>query len=292
MTWMDDAAKTYRSGGEPRRQCQVHDDHDRSHLVEVNLVGPCAAVPDFPAIQQRLATSFTIAVYDWEEYDAGRVGYCPGAGEVPRSIDLQGRWEGWFTLLALDILASGKPTAPVLDFGANAGWYTLLAASLGHPVLAIEGDADIVELLWKGIDVNQFADRVTVADAWIDDRTERLPRRGAQQRIRFVKIDVEGAEGDVIDTLDVLLVNRQIDHLLIEITPAFSGADMAEEMIEDLAAYGYEARFAPDKEWFGAGWMGTFEADPLLATLAQPPVEVGHFDRNPEQRTVLFSRVS
>ncbi len=292
MTWLDEAAETYRSGGEPRRQCRVHDDHDRSHLVDINLVGPCPAVPDYPAIPQRLATSFTMAVYDWETYDAERDGYCPGAGEVPRSIDLQGRWEGWFTLLALDILASGKPTAPVLDFGANAGWYTFLAASLGHPVLAVEGDADITELLYEGIAVSGFANLVTVADGWITDATGQLSRRGSQQRIRLVKVDVEGEEPAVVNTLDLLLVNHQIDHLLVEITPAFTGPDDAENMIEDLAAYGYEARFAPDKDWFGAGWMPAFEADPLGSTLAQPPVEVGHFDRNPEQRMVLFSRVS
>lgn len=288
MTRIDEAAEVYRAQP-PRRQCQ-HGcrDHDSLLYIDVDVSGPCDAVPDYPTIPDGLGVKFEMAVFNPDHFDFQREGYCPAVDEVALSVLAQGRWEGWYTALMLDILALGPAGSTVIDFGASVGWYTLTAAAAGHQVLAVEGDADIAKLLAASVAHNEFEDRVVVAEGWIDAHTQPVP----SVPVRFVKIDVEGEELVVLATLFDLIGRKSIDFLLVEVSPEFTGWANADLLMGTMASAGYEARFAPDKEWAAEGWMPAFEAAPLYSTLAQPVVPEHHFRDHPVQRNILFSRFS
>lgn len=153
---------------------------------------------------------------------------------IQRYVYYFGRWEptisGWFCGYV-------RPGDVVVDVGANVGWYTLLAAKLVGPtgrVIAVEASPSIAERLRSNVALNPaVADRVTVfncaagdregsvpiylADAENTGKTSLLAVTGATaedtvpmkplaaildgvelSKVRVIKIDVEGAEPQVI----------------------------------------------------------------------------------------------
>ncbi len=62
----------------------------------------------------------------------------------------------------------------VLDVGANIGIYTLLAAKRGARVFSIEADPDNARDLRRHVEINGFADRVTVFEMAATDRAQTL----------------------------------------------------------------------------------------------------------------------
>lgn len=169
-----------------------------------------------------------------------------------------------------------RPGDCVLDIGANVGYYSLLAASLvgpGGSVHAFEPCVTVLARLQQNVALNPqaavtihplaLADRVQsapffiasdrhtglsslrdlgaktqrVADvptAPLDDLREKLPP------VRLVKLDVEGAELQVLQGARELLTRDQPD-LLLELTDAFLRqlGGSAQQVCELLTRLGY-----------------------------------------------------
>ncbi len=254
----------------PVHQCQRGCDRHSFTILPVTFRGVNPHVPDWPPVPDRLAVDFKIAAFN----PTGEgTGYCPGAGELPSSLRVHGWWEPFSTLLMLDIL-HGQRAPSVFDFGANAGWFTFAAVAAGAAVLAFEGDSDELAALDAGIAANRFNDRVSVRPLWIDARTPPSLPVGT---IRFVKIDIEGAEPHAIRMLEPSLTDRLIDYLLVEITPSFG---VGQELVDQVCSFGYTAHTMPDKGYDPV----LFAHSPLHCTLAEP-CTVGT-----EQSMVLFAR--
>lgn len=175
---------------------------------------------------------------------------------ISRMIYYFGVWE---PAISRYVRASLIPGDVFVDVGANRGWYTTLAASCVTPlgkVVAIEASAPLMMMLSANVRLNHAENVVTVhAAAW--HRSERLPIYAGPQgnlgktsvlaesgralppsefvsgfalsqlippdlwgRIRFVKIDVEGAEWEVACGLLGLLDNTPDSlELIMEINP-------------------------------------------------------------------------
>ena len=214
--------------------CQVGHATHEDILVDVILDGPVARIPDVPAVPKNLALSFPMLIWDWSRYE-NTENYCPGNDQVSMSVGSQGMWEGFETVLTLDVL-----TGPglVIDFGAHVGWYTLLATLTGHDVIAIEADVENVRLLNLNLAMNgQTAD---IRHTWIDELSPELVVDG---RVRLVKVDIEGLEDQAIRVCRPLLEARQIDYLLLEISPVF--ADHYPKTIATVEGYGYRGFVVP-----------------------------------------------
>jgi FkbM family methyltransferase len=73
----------------------------------------------------------------------------------------EGDWEPWVTSAFASALRR-YPTGPLIDVGANFGWYTLLGCRIGdRRVVAIEPHPRLYGLLQKTLDVNGYRRRVT-----------------------------------------------------------------------------------------------------------------------------------
>ena len=138
------------------------------------------------------------------------------------SHDLQetGMWEPHVTSDFLDCLAR-DPTVGVIDLGANIGYYSMLAASAGRMVVAVEPYHKSVRRLQKAAMLeNVTANVVVVQNAVSDTRTAATVRRAGDNqgdtRIRHGAEPCVGACSPVVrtilldDLLEVCRFNRAI----------------------------------------------------------------------------------
>jgi FkbM family methyltransferase len=181
-----------------------------------------------------------------------------------------GCWLGSYEAEVQELLVSlVKPGSVVYDLGANAGFFTLLAARLVGPagrVYAFEPLPANLELLRRHLELNRCAN-VTVVAAAVSDRdgrarfggagsTARLEEEGAVEvataRIDtliargelapadLVKLDVEGAELAALEGMDGLLRDAR-PRLLIEFHGRrIAGVDVDSACRARLAERGYD----------------------------------------------------
>lgn len=253
MTWLADAASRL-AGGPPHPPCAAG--HPCHATVTLTIGGP-HAVPDWPQLPP---VWFRLDVFAADAYQ-GVSGYCPADSEVSRGLLAAGCWEAFESCLALWLLdTDADPGSVVLDFGANVGWYSMLAASRGYDVLAVEADETIAAVCEANL--ARYDDPgLAVCRGWIGPDTVPLE---PGPRVRFAKVDLEGAEGEALRVLEPLLAEGLVDYLLVEVTPAFG--DGAYEAVNLLQRHGYVGYTIPDK---GCDPVA-FARDPLAATLAQP----------------------
>lgn len=232
--------------------CPTHRGPHRTVDVTVSLAGACEKVPDYPIIPLHLSIKpYPFRVFDAELY-RNTAGYCTGDDEVSRAVIAQGRWEGYETSLALDILTTAK-RGWMLDIGSHVGWYSTIAAKCGHSVLAYDADAEHLEaLMW-----NTLHHPVTPYHCWIDENT--APLHSPFGTIHLVKIDLEGHEPHALRMIWPLL--DHVRFIMMEVSPEFSAQG---DVISPLHERGFDAYVIPDK-----GYPHTF-AEPIRETMANP----------------------
>ncbi|ESO03608.1 hypothetical protein HELRODRAFT_173299 [Helobdella robusta] len=64
--------------------------------------------------------------------------------------------------ISKDLVLKKNPTSIFLDIGANIGYYTLLAAKLGHPVLAVEPTTDHLTRIHRALELENLTDNVVL----------------------------------------------------------------------------------------------------------------------------------
>lgn len=264
---------------------QGHEDHS-CRGCDVVLSGPHEHIPDYPPIPRRLEVAFHMNVWDWEPLVPTRLDqpkrYCPQDDIVSECVETQGVWEGYGTNLVLDLLAlPRRANDVVIDMGSQIGWYTMLSTSSGYPVLAIDADATVAEMLRRTTEGQD----VLVARCGLDETTPVLePLETCHAR--FVKMDVEGAEDHAVRIIEPLLDRGQVDFILMEVSPCFDDyyPDLCAHLVED---HGFTAYLVPGKNEDLDG----FGTDPLAAlSLAYriPDDELKSTVESWVQRDVLF----
>lgn len=78
---------------------------------------------------------------------------------ISAALTSQGVWEPQITKL-YQLALKRFPQATVIDVGANIGYYSLLAAAMGHQVIAVEPSQENVKRLRRGIQMNRALDKV------------------------------------------------------------------------------------------------------------------------------------
>lgn len=195
---------------------------------------------------------------------------------IERHILFQGYFEFRESLFIRNVLRNGQV---FVDIGANIGWHSLLAAArVGGTgrVIAFEPASRAFNHLLRNIRMNQFA-QVEALHHGLSNREDSIgiftceeANSGAnslygagqsspieQVRVRpgdevlaelgistidLCKIDVEGAELDVLEGLAQTLRNRRIRAIMIEINRDSLGraGRSPEELISLLASHGFQ----------------------------------------------------
>lgn len=187
-----------------------------------------------------------------------------------RHILLHGEYEHEITALFGRL---AQPGWTVLDVGANAGYFSLLAADLGGPrshVVALEPQQRIAAMLRRTLELNADAG-IELVEAACGDHDGRValvtptdPRNSGLATLRagqltgpmvlvpilrldrfcaehglvpdLMKIDVEGAEEAVLHGSETLLVAGLPRHVVCEVWP-----QTREAVIAYMASHGYSA---------------------------------------------------
>ncbi len=235
----------------PDIACQRGHDSHVKRCVAVTLGGP-TGYQDLPEIPQRLARSFAMDVYDPDLYpvDGGLPGqswmesYCPAHDAVSATICSHGVWEPRETILMPHACEPAPAGSVVWDIGAQIGWYSLLAASCGVQVLAMDADPANLSMLATSALANGWGDEQIHPDLLrIGSETGTL---GIPDRVRVAKLDIEGAEADAIRMMEPALAAERVDFLLMEVSPCF--APGYPELVANLCAlHGFEAFMLPPK---------------------------------------------
>ncbi len=260
MTWLADTATALNVNSPQHPPCQHGHATHEFQWVHVDLANQHLAVPDYPIIDIDLR--FEIRAGS-NAFDVLGPGYCPTNGEVSRSLIAQGCWEGYETALVVQLLR-GNPRGAVIDIGSNLGWYSLIAARLGHPVLSVEADGMFLAQHMTAVHRNGLWELWTATRAWIGNTTEPVAAKGAPY-VRLLKADIEGAEPEALRVFDPLFHARLIDYAVVELNPQWSGPALG-HAIDRLLGYGYRLYLIPDKGHDPVAYA----YDPLACTLAQP----------------------
>ncbi len=196
---------------------------------------------DLAPVPARLARRFEMMVWDPVMHPVDGGPYCPAADAVSETIVNQRIWEPTETILTLAACCAAHDDSLVVDFGAQLGWFSLLAASCGLDVDAIEADPENARLLAASCELNGWSDSVSVTVQRITEASGPILMRP----IALAKIDVEGSERDAVAMLRPSIEAGLVDHLLIEVTPLF--ADYYGGLVADLVEQGYRAWRLPPK---------------------------------------------
>jgi FkbM family methyltransferase len=233
---------------------------------------------------------------------------------LPMVVRVFGRWEPAMTAFLTNRLVPGRV---FVDVGANIGWFDLVAAPLvgtDGSVVAIEASPAIHRRLTDQLGRNGLTNVRTVNEAvgsspgWVHivdgpswnsaqssvvADVERRPGSVACRTLdeiltpaeigacRVVKIDVEGAEFEVVRGLGPLLDTLPDDaELVVEVGPGRAGSsDSVHDLWDTFVSRGYHAYELPNE------YTARFLRDPVvpgtLRRLAAPP---------DQQTDVVFSR--
>lgn len=248
--------------------CQAGHPHHERLRIDLNLDGPHHGLPDIPGIPDYLAHVMRFEVYNYQLY-RDTTGYCTGDDVVSFSIYTQGVWEGFETLLELDILHRGDRNNLVLDFGGHVGWYSTLAAMDGYKVTAFEIDAENIDVLMHNAALNGVGENVTAVNLWVD---EHSPPLVVDERVEFLKCDIEGNEQHAYAMTADLFREQRVNYALLEISPVFNNSYPA--LIETIADLGYRPYLVPGKRWEHSDAFGEAPLDTLQAHCEIPRNEL------------------
>jgi hypothetical protein len=226
----------------PEIRCQRGCEKHLSRQVRVSLGG---ATPyyDLTRIPMDLAVEFDMEVWDTDVTPVDGGPYCPSRDAVSETILSMGVWEQRETVMALRVFKE-NPGKLFLDFGAQIGWFSLLAAANGVKVVAFEADADNARLLNFSAIQNDVAHLVLVNEGRIGPGTHVVY---VDREIALVKIDLEGAENEAIRMLDPALGASLVERMMVEISPVFD--DYYPDLVTDLMfGYGFRAFLLPPKQ--------------------------------------------
>lgn len=181
-----------------------------------------------------------------------------------------------------------KPGDVFLDIGANSGHFSLLAARLGMEVVSVEASPANCRLLKANIDANELDSRIRVVPAAAGEangmlvlhenrfngmfsttcarpfwylrplcrrvdvpaiKMDELVEEVGAERIRLVKIDVEGAELAVIHGLRNLIRSGGGDlEFCLEFSPEWMTGAQAREIFTIFCECGYQAYSLSNRE--------------------------------------------
>jgi FkbM family methyltransferase len=149
----------------------------------------------------------------------------------------------------------------VVDLGCNVGLFTVLAASAGRSVVAVEAQAWLLEKAHSTLQMNQCADRARLvhalvgadtgvfnanpgglAEPWIGDppRVCMSDLLASVPTVDLLKIDIEGSEFSLFSEEQNLPWLTRVRRIVMEVHPEFG---CASDLSSTLASNGFRFQF-------------------------------------------------
>jgi hypothetical protein len=186
-------------------------------------------------IQHRLKSALKPLLFD-DCFRVRRVKAGPGRGVVAllnRRYDLQREFGLYETELNRAYYKYVRSGVCAIDIGAADGLTSLTYARLGANVIAFEPDAVAASRFTRNVELNpSLASRITLVQDYYQP--------GSYPQPSFVKIDVDGAEGEVLGLM------RDLPHCVIVETHS---RQLESECHQLLTARGYTVTIVRNARW-------------------------------------------
>lgn len=190
----------------------------------------------------------------------------------------------------------------VVDVGGNIGFFTTYAAMLGCKVVTFEPQPKMADFLRFSVHANAVAKHVTLFEGAASDVKDNIELRlspkghhaayvgqrptdteitmhdqpvfksvptfalddviGANERVRLMKIDVEGGEYHVLRSASQLLAEQRVDYIVTEFNPSYLGFADSLELLKLVDGAGYTVRVLDKRVPDGMTYEEGFELLP------------------------------
>ena len=128
---------------------------ERTFCEVYNVSRPYTA--NFECVPTKTSPSTTVCLYDeWSDM------------YISHDLKYTGIWEPQ-VLEDFQSVLSRNPGIGVLDLGANIGYYTMIAAEMGHPVVAVEPFYDSIYRIHRALQIEKLSTQVTVIHNAVSD---------------------------------------------------------------------------------------------------------------------------
>lgn len=101
-----------------------------------------------------------------------------------------GIWEGHIVAKFQEILKQHGSNMAVVDLGSNIGMYTLIAANMGHKVLALEPNMESIKRMDRALVINGIVDKVTIVQNAVSDHCGPVEIKGSHNNQGDVRISL------------------------------------------------------------------------------------------------------
>ena len=197
---------------------------------------------------------------------------------ISGSVHRGERWDPFLWTLLTHVLTARQHPQLVVDVGANLGYFSLMAAALGHAVVAFEPMGRNAAKLQASIARNRgFVDKITLYQNAVASRADEIVSLTAthasnqgngqmryqpsfaggvygidyaktvrlddviDEDVLFIKIDVEGLEAEVLNGASNLLCRHIVRFIVIEFSEETRRSERcpAGRMLRRMEALGY-----------------------------------------------------
>ena len=152
---------------------------------------------DFNCVKTKTSPSTTVCVFS-RFHDV----------YISHDLEETGIWEPVITQNLLEILRRDQDSL-FLDIGANIGYFTMLAAKMGHRVVAVEPVVENIQRIHRALTVEQLGNRVTIVkNAIADSRLLATVRKsGDNQGDARIQMEVKPCQGNCPPTVRTIVMN-------------------------------------------------------------------------------------
>lgn len=134
---------------------------------------------------------------------------------ISHDLAYTGKWEPQVANHFLEVLRRDDKVG-VIDIGANIGFYTMLAAEMGHLVLAVDPVLENIYRLHRAAEMEDVQNRIVVLRNAVADvrTTSTLRRSGDNQGDTRIELGVKPCQGSCPSTVRTILLDD-----LVMVTP-------------------------------------------------------------------------
>ena len=145
-------------------------------------------------------------------------------------------WEPFQTEITAEILKEDK-NGIFIDVGCQLGYYSTLASLIGTKTFSIDSCNSFLTLFNKTITNNNLTNIKIVTES-VDENFNLVEHIPSPVNINLIKIDIEGSEKFLINSIDTLLSEKKIKNIIMEISPRLDKD--YDTLCVKLHSYGYK----------------------------------------------------
>lgn len=158
-----------------------------------------------------------------------------GLDIVSHCLENDRTWEPFQTEITTEILKEDKDGL-FIDVGCHLGYYSTLASLIGTQTVSIDSCVSFLTLFNKTIKNNNLTN-IKIVKETVDEFFNLVEHIPSNVNINLIKIDIEGSEKFLINSIDSLLAENKIKNIIMEISPKLD--KNYDILCRKLHSYGY-----------------------------------------------------